>query len=1050
MWTAAGRDSIMSLFKISCGLVVTLMLSHFSYSAPVTSVSGEDPRKGPKPGTEWGADSDGARIYHSGEKDSSGRSRVFKFDSHTQRVLFGHVEGQKIVWLDAFADQKAANPAMESNGRRTYYPASKYPEVKSDKGALPRERSLVVVKGENGERQNHSPRGTGQAELTNKYPERLVQAKNWRQMGAEGLDERYRPSRLARAGAATESTRRWMKTEIDKLVKGRPNALSGEAVVGTSALPEALKKGAPRTGPMIEMGQGVGAFYVALGIMAGVQLYADYANNPAAWEAYLHSATDPSTIAQVVAFMGVAGGSYYAGQKLTTKIFGEAAAGKPMVRSALYGGSLLTAVFATTVLSEMMADPNTGKCIGITAYKETGVWTRDIAACDAFWETWQSNARWNKLATDQILPMFANIMVAGGMLKAFDMGLGYLLSRQFVATGLERIAFGFTVKGGPWVTFGSYVMRMALFFGAYQVSDQIFGVGQKTREFFAADWSFSNDPLGNSISAVETNLYREWNRLKTSDFAPNDVPAGQSAPNNLSYDTLINKYSSSLENWRQLQMNDVQAALQQWSTKVFNYYAMLEVASDFYKAAAERIAFDQTHTDPAERAKNGFNREFLDAYVKSMDESKSPSWKAVKDMNFAGTWKHVATFNAMDYLVTSMACGPEAEGYIDTRSKAWATVSDFWSNWVSGNTNPKDVVKDSTGWAMRFQPPRIVRPLDGAQSSVCQAGGSYLMPGSGIGVSPKSFMVSTDTGEYRDLMSYISAETRPSVIDAGKNQLDVWWRRAIGTRTIEVEAQLRKDYEELLNTKFHHALTNNEYYACVPSNVALPDLEQALRSFGLADDVCPMDATHRLSRGILNSLRDEMRLYMGLLADMHESNRDRIGPAEESMNGGPNDTLRDNSIYMLSLFDQVLKGANAVNPADRPDIAAIKKEFAEYSTSQKMSLLAPSPVIPSVVPELQSELKSLQAQMQPLLAELTKAYDAEGERSARVKDLRQQIEVMGKEVDAKNESLNQINRIVSPYAYLETWAYELGNRIDGTFNKAIQLYSILTTFEKAP
>lgn len=861
--------------------------------------------------------------------------------------------------------------------RSVYYPNSNYPAGKVSKESLPANRSLTIIPGE--EVRSHSPRGSGASELTNSYPDR------YRLSESAG----FRPSKVTAEYLGLKAEQLgWIRTEVAKLVRGQPNGLVQSGAIKDKA------SGVGNFG--INLAQGAAAFGVAMGMIAAVQLKINYPTNPAAWTSYIQSTASAEGLIQLTAFMAVAGGSYWAGQKMTRKMFGEQALNKTGARTALYGGSLAAAVVAGTILSEMMADPNTAKCTGLTNYRENGAFKMDMAACDALWDTWQSNAHWNKMATEQIMPMFANIMVAGGMVKAAEMGLSWVITRPVVFNFVQRIGFSFSSVngGGPAVKLIGKLAPVVLFVGAYTISDEVFGVGQWTREFFLADWSFSNDPLGNSLTQVETNLLKEWSRLKNNDFK-NQEPRSQVRsrvyqPPVLEFSALLNKYSKGREEWRKIQMTATDAAAQQWRLKSDEYFSMLEVASDFYREAVKRLAYERQISDPKLKEEFGFNQKFVEDFVKSQNGKAQAAWESLKKKNFDGEWKYLATYKLADYLVASMACGPEVEGYGIGEKGLWGKMQGLWTDWASGNTTPAKMVEDNRGFSMSFHPPRLVKPLDSAQTSICQQGGvSSLFSLSPVRVPPGSYPSKTEDGRYASLFDYIRAELRPGIIEGNESRLESWWKRYVGSQAEKVEQGLRRDYEGLLNNEYRQALINKSYRSCAFSEVRLPVLEDILLGLRTSEDSCSPDQTHRLGRGILNSLRDEMRFYMALQTDLYLSNMGRLGSMNPEFADEARTEMLERQQNMLTIMEALLDGATEVDPKNRPDITKFAEMFDKLSMKQKMSLLTPQP-----------------------------------------------------EGWTKGQPLPE-----NPYSYLEYWAFQLSQKIDGTFIQALSLYKILANFE---
>lgn len=996
--------------------ILTLTLSFsFVFTAPV-SYAQNQPAFGPSYGDVLHGilSPEGSRILYSGEVDELGRQRVWSYggqDANNKGIIRqGVVETNgAVTWDGAYNSRKAGQQ----------YP--NYPEAKGR--PIQPGRALVPA----GEVQT-VPRGSGSAEVNSPGKEYFPE-----------MDPRFKPSRFKQAANLTAAQMRFVKAEIQKLVTGKPNALVGSNPKTTGAdITENVRA------PNYELARGVAGFYIGMGLIAAITLYADYGNNPAAWTSYINSLTDPMGVAYLAAFMAAAGGSYWAMSRMSTKMFGPEAMTKGLVARPVMVGSIAVGALVSTVLMEVMADPNTSKCLGFDKLKTGEFPYRDYTACDALWDRWSSNSHWNNMAVNQLVPMFANIVVAGGMWQATLIGTEFLFSRQAIAVGLRSLRFGFSANGGWVVKLIGAAVNVAVFMGAYYISDNIFGVGQWVREEMIDTWSFSNDPHGASIQETEGLLLKQWAALKKSNFKnPNqwekvcfdssrkyNMFFNCAEPNQLDFITLLNKYGDFQQQWRKVKMTDAENAYKQWRLKSDEYYYMLELAYDFYNAALE--------------TPQNFNEKFVADFVKLQDAANQENWKFLKGANTDGDWKYVSTYKATDYLIASMACGPEAENIGQNVSTGvFGKIGSFWTNWISGNTSPKEVLSNSDGWKIAFHPPRITQPLARGESNICQTGGfssfiTLLTPTTRV--EPRIFPSSTDQGSYQNMFDYIRAEVRPAVYENGQNKFADWWEKFITPPSNDLDAQLRKDYEALLNKEYLKPLIKKDYKRCYPSRLRDTGLEKYTKQLGSNDDTCAPEALDRLSHGVLLSLRDEMRLYLAMLIDLQVSNVSRLGNhvGLSDLKKFEADAI-DNAQALLSVMDRMLDGAKQIETAKRLDLKQITIEWFAISNAHKRLMIGPR----SPAPALDSRLADLREQMKAKMDQIMKTPEAGRAR------LQYDLQMLQKEWDRVEKSIPRPTpNVFEQSRYLENWAFALGLKVDSTFEQALNLYKILTLFEQ--
>ena len=168
-----------------------------------------------------------------------------------------------------------------------------------------------------------------------------------------------------------------------------------------------------------------------------------------------------------------------------------------------------------------------------------------------------------------------------------------------------------------------------------------------------------------------------------------------------------------------------------------------------------------------------------------------------------------------------------------------------------------------------------------------------------------------------------------------------WWEKHITPPSNAVDAQLRKDYEHLLGNEYLKAISEKTYKRCSPTRVRGTGLEKYLKQLGRSDDGCPVENLDRLADGSLNTLRDEMRLYLAMLIDLRMSNLSKLGVVGTSSIAGAEKDSVENAQKLIGIIDRMLEGAKDINAAKRIDLKAITVEWFLYSNAHKRDFISP-------------------------------------------------------------------------------------------------------------
>lgn len=776
---------------------------------------------------------EGQDIFFEGRADRLGRPRVFAVKSQgqggTKEFRKGVMElNGSITWDGAYNSRSAG---------QTQYP--NYPKQKA--AAAEPGRALVPVGPVVDQSKPAGDSGMANAGRGQEYlPE---------------FDSKNKPSNLQKVLEWSDSKTAQLKKMFRQVIAGK------RPLVDTSNLPTALD-----TKPILETEQEYKAkqfakspvgvfsynaviFYSALGFAAAWTLMKDYPNNPLAWDSYLESLTDPVGYAALAGFM-IAAAPFF------NKMEGTAYQGKHLRQFGLFTSALIAGTLASTAVSTLGNDKDFLACAGFTNYKINGTFRFDTASCDKLYQRFTSSED-RRAVLEQItvnfVPTAANVAVAGGLYLGAQQSLKFLINRPALTQALRS----FPISKNPASGFRNgliSVLQLGLFLGAYEVSSSTFGVEKSVREYWISQQNllFKN-PNGTSLKEAEANLLGEWARVKANGWKDPKAQGG-----GLDFVEVLSRYSKLQASWRALQMQETSQAFNAWTKKVEDFQNTIAASHRFYKEVTDQIASPSGKID-----------------LKAINIAANGTAPALLTKNYDKTWKHVRTPKLEEFLLTSLACGAEMEGYAGRSS--WESIRQTMKTWVTGNTRPGKLVEDKDGFVVKFNPPRITAPLEGTSDTVCEQTMGLFTPMdwvSPLTYSPQSFPVVTENAEYKGLASYIEKNVRSSVFTPdGINRFEEWWSEYVAKQSHVLMNDLRTDFEKMLIMTFKPALLNTNYYWCdVGGSVKNTGLEKYMRRLSTGADDCGPEALHRLPYGILNSLRDEMKLYLAMMIDLFMNN----------------------------------------------------------------------------------------------------------------------------------------------------------------------------------
>ena len=910
--------------------------------------SGKKVSQGPAPKSGkfaevWGMDTQGRKIYYEG---SSYRGKLFVWrytDALMKQVERGSVETdpakpgyQQSIWDRGNETASSFKSKMILAGVKI----ESLPQEGSRSGSVHRsgELALAATAAEPAYHYSGERNAEGQEkvwafmEKENRYVEGYLNA-GGKVLGLETLsttgkadvanqlsaeDLKWRPSQLEKTMSWTADKGRAFKSAFMNYVDGVHNNTYGAARTPEENLANMEKLGDSKG---VQLGLGIAAFYTAMGAVAAYELLLEYPNNPMVMEQYF-AKFDAQHVMMLGGFMAVAYPFMRKMPGFSTR--GNVIRSLPMFAAGLFAGA------AGTVVMSMAADSDVRACNSVGDFVKTGQWHTNVEACDRAFQRW--NTETLRL---QLIPKLESMMVTG----AIFLGAYYVVSEQAMVSALRMIP---VLKGAKPGALGVIMLVVGgvIWMGADKIANSVFNVEQFFTERQIADES------------LEDNLFKRWEVLRKNNWIenkpePSNLPKCQvlaragtwprpcdQRPNYVDFATTLDKYSSMMSQFRNAQLANTYGSYNAWSSKVLSYHAQLGAAYEVYSLLIQQLANEQTIPGLSENDARGFNyvtvrnleRQHINGTVLKGDPGAS-GWERslgldkdrvvtsdpVYTQDFSGTWKYVETSNFFDYAVTSMACGPETEG--QSENSIVQNISQFMSEWVTGNTAPSNIIGDPAGQAMVFHPPRITRPRPGTNRSVCEMAAFrdpvldrvLTVPSA----RPENFLVLapwfSGLKDYKNLYGFIKDNVRESVLANGKSSFDSWWTNSVTVPAARQEVLLRQEYEKMLKDNYVPALSSANYYWCEERDtkgLGFYPYWAKLAPVGPSD--CGPTRLHRLGRGLVNSLRDEYRLYMAMILDLYASNASNETIYESNV---PHRTKKDPMGFRISQATAQAKAA---------------------------------------------------------------------------------------------------------------------------------------------
>ncbi len=680
-----------------------------------------------------------------------------------------------------------------------------------------------------------------------------------------------------------------------------------------------------------QMGASIAAFYALLGAVSAYEMITNYPNNPIALEKYLDN-FNPVTMASMAGFIVVA-------MPFLNRMPGFSSM-KDTFRSVPYYSAAMAAGLAGSIVVSMAADPDIQKCTGIRQLATSLKLERDLAACDVAFERY-NNENMRRL----LVPALTQIMTGATLF----IGASYLVSVLGVAEKLANLNFVKSSSRAGVIGLGiGLVLNIGLAVGSQYVAITFLKAEKAGKEL---------NEVGD-LRRAEDNLIKGWELLKARTWVDLDPAEDISAcPFNtitsiglfvinplatyfkgcmsgrkklsvdqLDYNGILDRHAALQDHWRSIQMGEVQAAYQNWMRKVQKYHSLLGLSFVVYQEVLKRIAYEKanttTDTDP-----NGLNAAaIIELKTSLLDDSTA---ELTADLN--ETWKYVQINDMVDFIVTSMACGPDVEG--SGSVSIINRVQNVIGKNITGNSGPRQIVSSHSGYSIMFNPPRLIDAGRLNATSVCELKAHRpiysipILPSSMVKQTPEQFFVPSWSNpknkDYSNLYDYIKDNLKDSIPTHDPVLFENWWKASLGPMVGQTEFDIREEYQKMLRTTYLKSLQQRDYKWC---DEAAPNSTNGIAKQWLvlnqshhSSAICGPTKLKRLAWGPLDSLRDQMMFYLSMLNDMGQGTGENL--------------VAPHTAAILQSFDKMLQQTMQLNADSRLSVPELGMEIQNHFNS---------------------------------------------------------------------------------------------------------------------
>lgn len=654
-----------------------------------------------------------------------------------------------------------------------------------------------------------------------------------------------RPTRVAQT-QWDEKRRASMRSLTERLKRG-DRTLFQEMSEQSSRNLEANRATHSKTAGMTQLGI---SFYLAMGVLAYFELSTNYANNPNAWSDFADSLNDPIGWLMLPAFI-----------LASHKVFKRAQAMKGLKAFGMTSVGMALGLITTTVLGKMLNDPNFRHCAGFTSYDKNGRFEFNHTACDQLFDAWAGEELFLT-----IVPIIGHAVMAGGMVAS----LLWFAKLGLNATQLaEKIRVGASFlkrpKAGGLISIASGIGGMVLFFGAFQLSYAIVDIESSLRDFFLTTFNPFHDPQGSSLRVNLDKMNRAFQaELKNGFTEATD------------FDEVLAQHLELMTKWRTHKFSKVNQAYQAWSIRSDGFADM---------ATAAYLNYRDFLTDLTRHRQGEIDMMSATRKENLRLNANQSEALAFSDLDYEGIFKHVYIRNHFDFLLTSMACGPDT-GEVDTKEGFFAGLKSM----VMDDPTPKIMVTNEKGQKAMFYPPRLVDP---DQFNICsihpmkamRSGYKILdtlrdytpeppFMSSSLPLPPEKIYGVVGEQKFMGALDYlIKAIPEELAPHEGESRFESWWLSEVIPSLSVVNEQIAEEYSEFINTTYREVL-GSESVRCdhredfVSFNGIGPLLKEAQ-----VNNSCQDTDNYRLGEGLSNSAHEQIALYFNLILQISKATR---------------------------------------------------------------------------------------------------------------------------------------------------------------------------------
>ena len=646
--------------------------------------------------------------------------------------------------------------------------------------------------------------------------------------------------------------------------------------------------------------------------------------------------------------------------------------GSILKKAPLFGSIIAVSSLVQIGFAEFANDPDVKACISFDNYHKTGSPLRDWDACDRAFASEHLRDIATRVFVDRFLPQAFVMAASGSLFYASMFYAGKLISFEKISARLGALA-GSSNVAGIAIKLGIAIAVNTLF------QKSIDSTAQQVAEDFAkyrqASFTRQSGTYAATAENAERDLFIAWSKIKadnwndpsdTSKIAQKDICYDETRVGakyfkcgspGVDFEGALATYDAQQSAWRDQALSRTKALHEQWKVKVGTYHALYSYAQKFYKDAVEKIIYTLRNPQAPANDPNVFNLANMNVVTHTRwlpDGARALFYWASFIESFDGAFRFVATPNLNEKLMASLACGPPIEG-IPTPN-AFTKGVNYLRSWY-GDLPPQQMIVNEAGRKVVFSPPRIVDVP--AAVNVCDQTVSTAALATWIKSDVSNFEIRTREKTYIGLPAFILDHVSSSVIAgdlAGDpNRLPEWWNDYVMTKDKQVNDELATEYQEVVEKFFKPALVNKEYYYCdVGTATKGSRVEDYLYRIGSNGEACGTNQTHRLANGVLNSLRDQARLYTAMMMDLYISNAAVLGTPQVSNSNAPYARLLNSVLVparnMMEAYDRF-----TAQYSTQADPEAMQKSLLELAAAYKTFALV-------VLPPREVEMVSLKGE----------------------------------------------------------------------------------------